>query len=55
MSYGVEPNISTFCEYYKLQRQPKRIGEDQSVVQYGSCAFMPRRNQKEEKLEISFT
>ena len=26
LSYGAEPNVSTFCEYYELQRQPKRVG-----------------------------
>jgi hypothetical protein len=23
-SFGAEPDLDTFCEYYKLQRQPKR-------------------------------
>ena len=23
LSYGVEPNVGTFYEYYELQRQPK--------------------------------
>jgi len=55
LSYGAEPNIGTFYEYYELQRQPKRVGKDLLVAQYGSCAFMPRRAQKGEKLEISFT
>ena len=54
LSYGTEPNVGTFCKYYELQRQPKRVGEGQLIAQYGSCAFMPKRNQKGEKLEISF-
>ena len=54
LSYGAEPNVGTFCEYYELQHQPKRVGEGQLIVQYGSCAFMPKRNQKDEELEISF-
>ena len=49
LSYGAVPNVGTFCEYYELQRQPKRVGEGQPVVQFGSCAFMPRGNQKGEK------
>lgn len=43
-SYGVEPNVGTFCEYYELQRQPKLIGEVHLVAQFGCCAFMPRGN-----------
>ena len=54
LSYGAEPNVGTFYEYYKLQRQPKRVGKDQLVAQYGSYTFMLRRAQKGEKLEISF-
>ena len=27
LSYGADPNVGTFCEYYELQRQPKRVGE----------------------------
>ena len=54
LSYGVEPNIGTFCKYYELQRQPKQVGEGQLIAQYGGYAFVPKRNQKGEKLEISF-
>ena len=54
LSYGAVPNVGTFCEYYELQQQPKRVNEDQLVAQYGSCAFMPKRQQKGERLEISF-
>ena len=54
LSYGAEPNIVTFYEYYELQRQPKRVGEGQLIAQYGSCTFMPKMNQQGEKLEISF-
>ena len=54
LSYGMEPNVGTFYEYYELQCQPKRVGEDQLLAQYGSCAFMPLRAQKGKKLEISF-
>ena len=43
LSYCVEPHIGIFCEYYELQQQPKKVGEDQLVAQYGSCAFMPKR------------
>ena len=50
----MEPNNGTLREYYELQRQPKRVGEGQLIAQYGSCTFMPKRNQKGEKLEISF-
>jgi hypothetical protein len=28
LSYGAEPHIGTFCEYYELQRQPKKVGKD---------------------------
>ena len=27
LSYGAEPNMGTFCEYYELQHQPKQVGE----------------------------
>jgi hypothetical protein len=27
-SYGVEPNVDTFCAYYELQRQPKKVKVD---------------------------
>ena len=32
LSYGAEPNVGTFCEYYELQRQPKQIGKGQLVA-----------------------
>jgi hypothetical protein len=27
LSYGAKPDVGTFCEYYKLQHQSKRVGE----------------------------
>ena len=42
-SYGATPNLDTFCAYYELQRQPKKVGEDELIDQYGSCAFMAKR------------
>lgn len=55
-SYGLEPELDTFCAYYELQRQPKKatIGKIVLVAQFGSCTFMVKRSQKEERLEISF-
>ena len=32
LSYGAEPNVGTFCEYYELQHQPKRVGEGQLIA-----------------------
>ena len=32
LSYGEEPNVGTFYEYYELQHQPKLVGEDQLVA-----------------------
>jgi len=28
-SYGLEPDLDTFCEHYELQRQPKKLGKRQ--------------------------
>jgi hypothetical protein len=44
-SYGVEPNVDTFCIYYELQRQPKKVKVDgvEFFAQYGSSAFMAMR------------
>jgi hypothetical protein len=44
-SYGTEPNFDTLCTYYELQRQPKRVkvGREEFIAQYGSCAFMAKR------------
>ena len=44
-SYGVEPDLDTFCTYYELQRQPKKVGDNEVIAQYGSCAFMAKRQQ----------
>jgi hypothetical protein len=35
--------LVTFCAYYELQRQLKKVGEDELIAQYGSCAFMAKR------------
>jgi hypothetical protein len=32
LSYGAELHIGTVCEYYELQRQPKKVSEDQLVA-----------------------
>ena len=42
-SYGAEPHLDTFCTYFELQRQPKKVGAQGLVAQYGSCAFMAKR------------
>jgi hypothetical protein len=42
-SYGATPDLVTFCAYYELQRQLKKVGEDELIAQYGSCAFMAKR------------
>ena len=41
--YGTMPNLDTFYTYYELQRQPKKVGEDELIAQYGSYAFMAKR------------
>jgi hypothetical protein len=55
-SYGAEPNVDTFCAYYELQRQPKKVkvGGEELVAQYGSCAFMVKMQQGDHRLEISW-
>ena len=53
-SYGAEPNLDTFCTYFELQRQPKKVGAQGLVAQYGSCAFMAKRQQGKSRLEISY-
>jgi hypothetical protein len=35
--------LDTFCKYYELHRQPKKVSEDELIAQYGSCAFMAKR------------
>ena len=54
LSYGTEPNLETFCEYYELQWQPKKVGKDNLEAQYGSCTLVAKRAQKEPRLEICF-
>jgi hypothetical protein len=46
-SYGAEPTMDTFCAYYELQRQSKKVKVDgvELYAQYGSCAFMAKRQQ----------
>ena len=53
-SYGATPYLDTFYTYYELRRQPKKVGEDELIAQYGSCAFMVKRQQGESRLEISW-
>jgi hypothetical protein len=46
-----------FCTYYELQRQSKKVKVDgvELVAQYGSCAFMAKRQHEEgSHLEISY-
>lgn len=28
LSYGAEPNLDTFCDYFELQWQSKKVGKD---------------------------
>jgi hypothetical protein len=44
-SYGAAPDIDTFCAYFELQKQPKRMTVDgvELVAEYGSCTFMAKR------------
>ena len=45
-SYGSVPHIDTFCSYFELQWQPKKVKNAKGlefIAQFGSCAFMPRR------------
>jgi hypothetical protein len=55
-SYDAEPNVDTFCTYYELQRQPKKVKVDgvELVAQYGNCIFMVKRQQEGSHLEISY-
>ena len=56
-SYGAVPHIDTFCSYFELQRQPKKVKDAEGVeciAQFGSCAFMPRRTMLGARCEISF-
>lgn len=56
-SYGASPDVDTFCSYYELQKQPKKIKIDgvEMVAQYGSYAFMVRRQRSgAPRLEISY-
>jgi hypothetical protein len=48
--------LETFCTYYELQWQPKKVkvGAEELVAQYGSCAFMAKRQQEGSRLEISY-
>jgi len=56
-SYGAVPYIDTFCSYFELQRHPKKVknaeGED-CIMQFGSCAFMPRRTMPDARCMISY-
>lgn len=56
-TYGAPPDLDTFCAYYELQRQPKKVEVDgvKTELQFASCAFMVKRSQKYGGLEISFT
>jgi len=53
-SYGATPDLDTFCTYYELQCQPKKVGEDELIAQYGSYAFRAKRQQGGSQLEISW-
>jgi hypothetical protein len=46
-SYDADPDIDTFCAYYELHKQPKKVMVDgvELVAQYGSCTFMAKRFQ----------
>jgi hypothetical protein len=51
------PHIDTFCSYFELQRQPKKVKDAEGVeciAQFGSCAFMPRRTMPGPRCEISY-
>jgi hypothetical protein len=54
--YGAVPNIDTFCAYFELQKQPKKVTVDgvELVAQYRSCTFMAKRFQGVDKLGLSF-
>lgn len=53
---GVPPDLDTFCTYYELQQQPKKVksGEIELEAQFGSYTFMAKRLQKDGGMEISF-
>ena len=56
-SYGAVPHIDTFCSYFELQRQPKKVKNAEGevfIAQFGSCAFMARRTMPGARCEISF-
>lgn len=55
-TYSSPPDLDTFCAYYELQRQPKwgKVDGIEVEFQYGSCAFMAKRSQKDGGLEISY-
>jgi len=55
-SYGLDPDLDTFCKYYELQWQPKKVmvGKVAFEAQFSSCMFKAKRSQKDQKLEISF-
>jgi hypothetical protein len=55
-SCGVVPSIDTFCAYYELQKQPKKVkvARVKLVAQYGSYAYMMKRSQEGARLEISW-
>jgi hypothetical protein len=48
--------MDTFCTFSELQRRPKKVkvGGEELVAQYGSCAFMAKRQQEGSHLEISY-
>jgi hypothetical protein len=31
-SYGATPNLDTFCTYYELQHQLKKVGDDELIA-----------------------
>ena len=53
-SYGAAPDLDTFYEYYELQRQPKKVGDDEHIAQYASYAFIAKRKQGDSRLEILY-
>ena len=56
-SYGAMPHIDTFCSYFDIQRQPKKVKDAEGVdciAQFGSCALMPRRTMPGPRCEISY-
>ena len=48
-TYGVAPDLDTFCAYYELQRQLKKakVGGVEVEYQFASCTFMVKRGQKD--------